>query len=89
MRLAIIIATAVGSLLVGTAPSNAAAANPWCLKSVTDDVAVDLCDYRTFEQCARDRIIHGSMSFCFRNASSVLGAENENQSRKPRRKADQ
>ncbi|HWP27246.1 MAG TPA: hypothetical protein VNL39_12975 [Xanthobacteraceae bacterium] len=40
---------------------------PWCLKAVAEDCAVDLCYFRSFESCNRERFYYGPKSFCIVN----------------------
>ena len=53
MRSIFIIAAIAGTTLLGANPGLTAKAEPpWCLKQVSHELAVDLCNYQTFEQCA-------------------------------------
>ncbi len=48
-------------------PSSALPA-PWCLKAhMGKSWMVDLCYFRTFEQCNRERFHYGATSFCIVN----------------------
>ena len=66
MRIFSSFAIAAGLTLASMGPSGAAE-SPWCLKVVVDGLAVDRCDYRTFEKCNDERINEGNKSYCFRN----------------------
>jgi Protein of unknown function (DUF3551) len=90
MRLIFFIAAIAGTTLISANSSLAAQKEPpWCLKLASSDLAVDLCNYQTFEQCAQERIINGNMSFCFHNPAYIFNQMNPGeQARKSRRKAD-
>ena len=91
MRPIFIFAAVAGTALIGATPSLAAnAAPPWCLKAVSDGLAVDYCDYRTFEQCAQERFNYGNKSYCFNNKAYFFSQSGPGEPpRKSRRKMDQ
>ena len=61
--------------------------NPWCLKaSMGRGWAVDLCYFRTFEQCNNERFNYGSTSFCIHNPEYVFAKAAEEERRKARRR---
>jgi hypothetical protein len=87
MRLAIVVSAIAAPLLLGATPSVAQRPNPWCLKATMgEDYTVDLCYFRTYEQCARERISYGTTSFCIVNPEYYFRyGEPEQSPRKPRR----
>ena len=84
MRASIVIATAIAApLLFGSSPSQAAGTDfPWCLKAISSDLAVDYCDFRTFEACYKARFDYGGSSYCFHNPVLFFPDENEKKQRK-------
>src|SRR5262245_1958733 len=55
--------------LGGTTSSFAYYEGPWCLKaSLGRGGVVEVCHYRTFEQCLVDRPFYGNTAFCIQNA---------------------
>ena len=68
MKLAMLVAAITAPLLLGATPSAAATVYPWCLKAAADDdYVIDICYFRTFEQCAQERFNYGTTSFCVQN----------------------
>jgi hypothetical protein len=64
--------------------------NPWCLKAVMGKGwVVDLCYFRTFEQCANERFNYGNSSFCVQNPEWVFAKAHQEEQRRARRKANQ
>lgn len=65
-----LLAAASAAVLAGGGPAAAAAEPipPWCLKAhMGRGWTVDLCYFRTFEQCNRERFSYGTTSFCIVN----------------------
>ena len=65
--------------LAGSQPSEAAnRPNPWCLKAVMGrGWVVDMCYFRTFAQCSRERFNYGPTSFCIHNPELYWTAKGE------------
>lgn len=82
------IAAVVGLTFAGTVPSNAAQ-GPWCLRIVTGEQSVDMCEYRTFETCNQQRVNDGNRSHCFRNPAVFFPGQSEQAPPKSRRSAAQ
>jgi hypothetical protein len=88
MRLLILIAAIAVPFLFTTTEGNAAEIYPWCVKaSEGRDYSVDLCYYRTYAQCARERFNYGSTSICTVNPEYYFKYGEPGESpRKPKRK---
>ncbi len=41
---------------------------PWCVKASIGRSAVEICHFRTIEQCLQERFMWGSAAFCVQNA---------------------
>jgi hypothetical protein len=68
-RLAMFTAVVAGFALSGGAPSFAYDESPWCVQaSVGKSSAIQICHYRTIEQCLKERPIYGNSAFCVQNA---------------------
>jgi hypothetical protein len=78
--------------LAGTNDSQAApySPNPWCLKaSMGKGWVVDLCYFRTFAECARERFFYGNTSFCVNNPEYVFAKAQQEEQRRARRNFNQ
>ena len=72
MRLFFIIAAAAGTALLGGGPSLAGDRDPWCVKADLGGAwVVDMCHFRTFEQCREERNFYGSTAFCVHNPNYI------------------
>jgi hypothetical protein len=40
---------------------------PWCIKAIAGRAAIDICHFRTYEACARERMNWSPSSFCVQN----------------------
>jgi hypothetical protein len=75
MRHLILIA-ALACATSGATSSVAEPVPPWCLKAdVGADATVDFCHFHTFEQCARERFLYGTTSFCILNPHYYFRAQ--------------
>ena len=76
-------ATVVGA--AGTQSQAATTPNPWCLKAVMGKGwVVDMCNFRTFAQCAQERFNYGPTSFCVHNPQLYWNARGERREPSPR-----
>ena len=68
LRLFIFSAVLAAIALVGVRPS-VAYEGPWCVKASVSRSVVNICYFRTFEQCLQERILWGSSAFCIQNSN--------------------
>ena len=57
----------VVSTLAGVQSGNTYYEGPWCMKAPVGRAIVDLCHFRTFEQCLQERMLWGGSAFCGQN----------------------
>ena len=68
LRLAIFSMTLAVIALADVKPS-AAYEGPWCVKAtIGRGGTVNICHFRTIEQCLQERTLWGSSAFCTQNA---------------------
>ena len=84
-----------GALLLGavamaglSAPASGAPVyrpNPWCLKAAMGKGwVVDLCNFKTFAECSKERFNYGNTSFCVHNPELYWTAKGERREPSPR-----
>ena len=66
LRLAIFLAAVAAIALAGINPS-VAYEGPWCLTATITKSTVNICNFRTFEQCLQERSLWGGSAFCGQN----------------------
>ena len=68
LRLSIFSAAVAAVVLAGVGPG-VAYEGPWCVKAtIGRGSVVNICHFRTIEQCLQERTLWGSSSFCVQNA---------------------
>jgi hypothetical protein len=68
LRLSIFSAALAVVVLTGLKPSMAYE-GPWCVKAVIGrGGVVDICHFRTIEQCLQERTLWGTSAFCVQNS---------------------
>jgi hypothetical protein len=86
----IVVGAVAGAASLIAAPGAAQTAAPWCLKTdVGAGAMVDRCYYRTYEQCAQERFVWGTTSYCIVNPDHYFAAKaGERVPGKPRRRSN-
>ena len=70
--------SAIAMVGLGTTALGAARPNPWCLKAAMGKSwVVDLCYFKTFAQCSKERFNYGNTSFCVHNPALYWNAKGE------------
>jgi hypothetical protein len=57
------------STLAGATSGFAYYEGPWCMKGVAGRSVVNICHFRTIEQCLQERSLWGGSSFCVQNSN--------------------
>ncbi len=67
VRTVLLIALTVGTLLSGAASGGAYYEGPWCMKATVSRGEVNICHFRTIDQCLAERSFWGGAAFCVQN----------------------
>jgi hypothetical protein len=67
LRPAIFSAALAAIAFAGIKPS-AAYEGPWCVTASIGRSVMNICHFRTIEQCLQERVLWGSTAFCVQNA---------------------
>ena len=71
----LITAAVCGVGLFGAVPIANVQVYPWCLTAdIGAGAMVDRCYFRTYEQCAQERFVYGTTSFCIVNPEHYFAA---------------
>jgi hypothetical protein len=69
MRIFVMLGALAAVTLIDVKPGLAYYEGPWCLSaSIGRDSTIDICHFRTFEQCRDERVLYGSTAFCVKNS---------------------
>ena len=84
IRAAIFILVVAASIIAGATSGSAYYEGPWCLNANTGRAVINICHFRTFEQCLAERSLYGGKSFCGQNPNYLPYWRARGQTKYPR-----